>query len=102
MKRFKKTIQEQLEQLQKAVHGDFVKVWGTLDKTVSKDIFLKMGENMKKTHDQVTSDQAYLKGELFALAEKIDAQIHEISRDMDQGKKKTPTPKNNRAISRDF
>ena len=50
-----------------------------------------MYEAIKSTYAQVREDQAQIKGEMYAMTAKIESRVHEISKELEQGRRMPTT-----------
>ena len=77
--------------MQQTVNDDQGKTWSTLKQGVSKETFSNMYEAIKSTYEQVREDQSQIKGEIYALTAKIESRVHEISKELEQGRRMPTT-----------
>ena len=69
------------------VNDDQENTWNTLRQGVSKETFARMCEATKSTYEQVIEEQTQIKGEIYALTAKIESRVHEISKEMERGRR---------------
>ena len=87
MDKLQNTIRGELEALKQNVNDDQENTWNTLNQGVSKETFARMCEVTKSTYEQVIEEQTQIKGEICALTATIEYRVHEISREMEPGRR---------------